>query len=83
LPRLAGLVHIGQFAPDFFSPSTQFAHIPLNMAKVVIDVDNDIDKEWEPYKETICTLYLVENRPLDGPHGLINEMKAKFGLDKR
>jgi hypothetical protein len=74
---------IREATPDFFRPSTQFVPIPFNMAEVVIDVDNDIDKEWEPYKETIRTLYLVEDRPLEGPRGLINEMKAKFGFDKR
>ncbi len=40
-------------------------------------------EEWERWKNAIHTLYILEDRPLCGPSGLIEEMKSRYGFHAR
>ncbi|RYP49053.1 hypothetical protein DL769_011128 [Monosporascus sp. CRB-8-3] len=37
--------------------------------------------EWDRYKNEIYTLYIPKNLPLEGPHGVIEVMRQRFGFD--
>ena len=36
--------------------------------------------QWEQFKETIRDLYVVQNRSLDGPGGVIESMEQRHGF---
>jgi hypothetical protein len=51
------------------------------MSDFAIDVNPD-DLDWESHKEMIRTLYLVENRTLEGSGGVVDEIGLKFNFWK-
>ena len=40
-------------------------------------------EEWERWRNAIHTLYILEDLPLCGPSGLIEQMKLRYGFHAR
>ena len=40
-------------------------------------------EDWERWKNAIHTLYILENLPLCGPTGVIEEMNLRYGFHAR
>ncbi len=40
-------------------------------------------EDWERWRNAIHTLYILENLPLCGPSGVIEEMKVRYGFHAR
>lgn len=38
---------------------------------------------WERFKDEIHTLYIKENRTLDGPDGVMKVMRGRYGFNAR
>jgi hypothetical protein len=37
--------------------------------------------EWDRFKDEIHTLYITKDLPLEGPNGVIAQMRQRFGFD--
>jgi hypothetical protein len=46
------------------------------------NISRATEADWDRYKEDIRQLYLIENKELEGPGGVQDEMKQRHGFDE-